>query len=180
MVSIPQFSLDMWLQKNHNPFGHQDKENRAGLPVPAVSRCAWYDCTQSLHVRFCSAHFLGHFTSPIFSVFLCHTPNLLSVKPKWLCLPASLLSISFPYSSLHPVRLLSPPQLALGLCPGGLFALEDHDSLRQCLHRCWGTAMDWIVVMSFLCRHSMANKKGHNKWIDGDRVYSQHTCWATF
>lgn len=66
---------------------------------------------------------LGHFGSPFFSVLLCHSPNLLSVRPKWLCLPASLLSISFRYSSIHPVAVSGPavswPPPRWALCPGG-------------------------------------------------------------
>lgn len=51
-----------------------------------------------------------------------------------------LVSISFPQSSLHPVPL-SSSQLALGLDPGGLSALKDHDGLPYHLQQCWDGAM---------------------------------------
>lgn len=101
---------------------------KKGRPPPMCMVWMYTICTVQVWVCW----FLGHSSSPVFSLFLCHTPNLLSVRPKWLHLPVSLLSISFPHSSLHPAAV-SLPQLALGLRPGGLSAPEDHDGLHRCL-----------------------------------------------
>ncbi len=149
-------------------------ENTTNDPVYLSPPCfslfmVWLYIIRACQVLLCS--FLGHFSCPIFSVFLCHTPNLLSVRSKWLCLPVSLLSISFLYSSLHPAAV-SLSQLALGLRPGGLFALKDHDGLHHCLHQCWGAAMGLdLCRVLFIQRLHRKWERTYNRWMDDDRVY---------
>lgn len=187
--SVQQFGHHMQIKMRKNkaqventtkdPLGTKIKENCSSTFPHWFSLCtAWLYTICICQVLLCL--FFWHFSSPIFSVFLCYTLSLLSVKPKWLCLTAFLLSISFPYSSLHPALLLSPSQLALGLYPGGLFALKDHDGLHYCLQQCWGTAMalDLCHVL-FIQRLQSKWERSESRWTDDDSVCS-NSCWATF
>lgn len=68
--------------------------------------------------------------------------------------------------------LLSLSQLALGLRPGGLSALEDHDGLHHCLHQCWGAAkgLDLCHVLFIQRLHSKRERWKIGEWTMTDNT----------
>lgn len=135
-------------------------------PPPICMVWMYIICTGQ--VTFC--WFLGHSSSPVFSLFLCHTPNLLSVRPKWLHLPVSILSISFPYSSLHPAAVSLPagswPPPRWALCPGGSWWPASLSvPVMQSSHRTRS------LSGSFYSQVPQQKRKTENKWVDNDSLY---------
>lgn len=120
------------------------KQHTNDLRIPPCFSLCIVLTIRTSQVLVCS--FLG-----CFIFFLCHTPNLLSVRPKWLQLPASLNSIhsiSSPASSLHPAAVSSP---------AGLFALKYNDVLHQFLQSAAEQSWDSIFAV-FLIRHSIESQ----------------------
>lgn len=138
MALIQQFGCDMQMKTAKNkPQVEITTNDPTFSPFPFLSMHGV--TVHNLYLSGFNPHILGHFSSPIFHVSFATLPISSLSGPNG----SVFLHLSFQFPSLiHPViLLLSLSQLALGLRPGGLFALEDHDGLYHSLHQCWGTAM---------------------------------------